>query len=89
MKLLYLDLFEKKPNDQFEVTLSAQRIGLVDIVSRYIQVEGQVFYTFTWLWKNSDPPTMKELEVVITYNETKTEAPPLTIVSIHLSILNF
>ena len=84
MKLLDLELYEKKPNGQFEVTLTAQRIGLVDIVSRYIQVEGQVFYSFTWLWKNSDPPTMKELEIVITYNETKTKAPPLTIVSIYL-----
>ena len=71
MKLLYMDLFPKKKNGQFEVTLTAERIGLVYIVSRYIHVQGQVNYTFTWLQKNSNAPTMKDLEIIITYCKDK------------------
>ena len=83
MKLLYLDLYPKNANDQFEVTLTAERIGLVDILSRYVQVQGQVNYTFTWVWKNSNAPTMKDLEIIITHSkEPNTNMFESTIVSI-------
>ena len=83
MKLLYLDLFPKKgKSGQFEVTLTAERTGLVDIASRHIQVQGKVTYTFTWLWKNSNLPTMKDLEIIITHNKGGSIGEFVTIVSI-------